>query len=127
MAVRVLSAIGKVLLRQKYFKKEFENLVVTYFQPLLSSPNKLLNSLTLGLLSDYLPFGDLSSQAVGSLMELIYAKIIESGSDNLLVVRYNAILAFTSLLGHKAALESAKPHFGAILEIYVKTLNEFDH
>ncbi len=43
------------------------------------------------------------------------------------MVRYHAILAFTALLGHKAALEAARPHFQAILEIYVKTLNTFDH
>jgi hypothetical protein len=98
--------------------------VVTYFQPLLSSPNKLLNSLICQLLAQYLPFGDLSPGAVSSLMQLIYDKIV---NENSLVVRYHAILAFTALLGHKAALEAARPHFQAILEIYVKTLNNFDH
>lgn len=100
---------------------------MTYFKPQLDSPNQLINALTLNLLSSYLPFGDLSSQAVGNLMQLVYGKIIESEGNNLLVVRYYSILAFTALLGHKAALESAKPHFQTILEIYVKTLNQFDH
>lgn len=86
--------------------------------------NKLLNSLICNLLALYLPFGDLSPQTVTSLMEKIYNKII---NENSLVVRYNAILSFTALLGHKAALDSAKPHFQAILEIYVKILNTFDH
>jgi len=45
-------------------------------------------------------------------MELIYEKIV---GENSLVVRYNAILAFTALLGHGSALEAAKPHFQAIL------------
>lgn len=124
VAIRILSTIGTMLLKQRYFKKEFEPLVVTYFQPLLGHPNKLLNSLICNLLSQYLPFGDLSPQTVQSLMEMIYSKIL---GDNSLVVQYNAILAFTSLLGHKAALESAKPHFQDILTIYVKTLNTFDH
>jgi hypothetical protein len=44
-----------------------------------------------------------------------------------MVLRYHAILAFTALLTHRSALESAKPHFKTILEIYVKTLNDFDH
>jgi hypothetical protein len=124
VAVRVLAHIGEVILKQRYFKKEFENLVVTYFQPLLASSNKLLNSLICYLLALYLPFGDLSPSAVGALMEQIYSKII--GEDSL-VVRYQAIQAFTALLGHKSALESAKPHFQALLEIYVKTVNTFDH
>jgi hypothetical protein len=60
----------------------------------------------------YLPFGDLSPQVVTSLMEQIYEKIIGEGS---LVVRYNAILAFTALLSHGSALDAARPHFQAIL------------
>ena len=68
---------------------------------MLKINNKLLNSLMCELLSKYLPFGDLSPQAVSSLLELIYAKIVDDGS---LVVRYNAILAFTALLGHNSAL-----------------------
>lgn len=111
-------------MKQRYFKKEFENLTVTYFLPILSINSKLLNALICELLWIYLPFGDLSPQTVSSLMELIYAKIT---NENSLVVRYYAIMAFTSLLGHPSALESAKPHFSSILEVYVKTLNTFDH
>ena len=64
------------------------------------------------MLALYLPFGELSPQTVASLMEMVYAKIIGETS---LVVRYHAIQAFTALLGHKAALESARPHFQIIL------------
>lgn len=44
-----------------------------------------------------------------------------------MVLKYNAILAFTSLLSQESALNSAKGHFQNILEIYVKMLDEFDH
>lgn len=44
-----------------------------------------------------------------------------------MVLKYNAILAFTSLLSQQSALNSAKDHFQNILEIYVKMLDEFDH
>lgn len=57
-------------------------------------------------------------------MELIYEKIV---SNNLLVVKFHALLAFTALLNHRAALEAALPHFKNILEIYVSILNTFDH
>ena len=74
--------------------------------------NKLLNSLMCGLLAEYLPFGDLSSETVSALMEQIYSKIINESS---LVIRYNSIMAFTALLGHKSALDAAKNHFSNIL------------
>jgi len=51
-------------------------------------------------------------------MGLLYEKMI-GNSD---VLKYNAILAFTSLLKHDAALNAAKQHFQNILEIYVKML-----
>jgi len=57
-------------------------------------------------------------------MELIYDKIVNFQS---LVIKYNAILAFTALLNHRAALEAAQPHFQNILQIYVGILNSFDH
>ena len=65
-----------------------------------------------GLLAEYLPFGDLSSETVSALMEQIYSKIINESS---LVIRYNSIMAFTALLGHKSALDAAKNHFSNIL------------
>ena len=95
-----------------------------YFMPMLKINNKLLNALMCNLLSQYLPFGTLSPSTVSTLMELIYAAILD---ENCLVVRYNAILAFTALLTHKSALEATKPHFSTILEIFVKTINTFDH
>ncbi len=58
------------------------------------------------------------------LMEVIYDKIT---NGQFLVMRYNAILAFTALLHHRAALEAAAPHFRRILEIYVEMLNSFEH
>ena len=90
-----------MLLKQRFFRTEFENLAIAYFEPMLKTNNKLINSLMCELLSKYLPFGDLSPQTVSSLLELIFAKIVDEGS---LVVRYNAILAFTALLGHNSAL-----------------------
>jgi hypothetical protein len=74
---------------------------VQYFLPLLRSQNLFLNVAICELLSLYLPFGELSNQTVTQLMELIYDKIVNGSS---LVIRYNAILAFTALLNHKAAL-----------------------
>jgi hypothetical protein len=47
--------------------------------------------------------------------------------SNSLVIKYNAVLAFTSLLQHKAALNAARPHFQNILEIYIKILDSLDH
>lgn len=89
---------------------------------MLNSPNPLLASLTLDLLSRYLPFGELDNQTVGQLMELIYGHITNS---QFLVLRFYAISAFTALLRHRAALEAAAPHFSRILEIYVSMLNSF--
>jgi hypothetical protein len=57
-------------------------------------------------------------------MELVYGRITEG---DFLVMRYNAILAFTALLHHRAALEAAAPHFNTILKIYVEMLNSFEH
>jgi hypothetical protein len=57
-------------------------------------------------------------------MELIYEKI---ANNTFMVIKYNAILAFTALLNHRAALEAAAPHFSKILEIYVSMLNSFEH
>jgi hypothetical protein len=91
---------------------------------MLTINHKIINSLMCGLLSQYLPFGELSPQTVSGLMELIYSQILD---ESFLVVRYNAILAFTALLGHKSALEASRPHFSTILDVYVKTLNTIDH
>jgi hypothetical protein len=66
--------------------------------PLLKVQNNLLNSLVCELLALLLPFGELSPQTVSVLMEVIFEKIAGEGS---MVLRYNAILAFTSLLGHR--------------------------
>lgn len=57
-------------------------------------------------------------------MSIIYESLIAANS---LVLKYNAILAFTALLEHPAALEAAKPHFQSILEIYIKMLDSLDH
>lgn len=69
--------IGRIILKHQYFKQEFENLIVTYFLPVLSHPSQLLNALICELLSMFLPFGSLSSEIVSSLMERIYGKIID--------------------------------------------------
>ena len=122
--IRILSKIGKLILKNKHMKSQFQNLTVQYFIPLLLNENPLLNAQCCELLSLYLPFGQLDNQTVTSLMELIYQKIVNS---KFLVVKYNAILSFTALLNHKAALEAAMPHFKNILEIYVSILNTFDH
>lgn len=122
--VRVLTKIGRQILKNKYLKGQFQNLTVQFFIPLLLDQSPLLNSLACELLSLYLPFGELDDQTVSRLMEIIYEKIVNNGY---LVIRYNAILAFTALLNHRAALEAAAPHFSKILEIYVGMLNSFEH
>jgi fumarate reductase subunit D len=122
--IRVLAKIGRLVLKNKYLKSEFQNLTVRFFIPLLGSDNPLLVALTLELLSLYLPFGELDNQAVNRLMELVYDRIT---NGQFLVIRYNAILAFTALLSHRAALEAAAPHFSRILEIYVGMLSSFEH
>lgn len=94
-------------------------LTIRYFIPLLKINHDLLNSLTCNLLHLYLPYGELANSTVEELMGLIYEKMTNTNS---MVVKYNALLAFTSLLEHKAALNAAKPHFQTILEIYVKIL-----
>lgn len=124
VVVRVLAKIGAQILKNKYLKGQFQNLTVQFFIPLLLDASPLLNSLTCELLSLYLPFGELDNQTVSRLMEIVYEKIVSSG---FLVIRYNAILAFTALLNHRAALEAAAPHFSKILEIYVGMLHSFEH
>ena len=76
MVLRILTKIGKLILRNKYLKSQFENLTLQYFLPLLNSNNKVINSLVCDLLSKYLPFGDLSPHTVNALMELLYDKIV---------------------------------------------------
>lgn len=44
-----------------------------------------------------------------------------------MVIKYHAIMAFTSLLGHRTALQASQPHFSEILKIYVNIMNEFEH
>jgi hypothetical protein len=78
VVIRILSKIGKLILKNAYLKQQFQALTVDYFIPLLQHPNPLLNSLTCELLSLYLPFGSLDSSVVGKLMELIYGKITDS-------------------------------------------------
>lgn len=56
-------------------------------------------------------------------MGLLYDRMC----GNCLVVKFYAILVFTELLYDKQALESAKPHFQNILQIYVKLLESMDH
>ena len=78
VVIRILSKIGKQILKNAFLKQQFQTLTVDYFIPLLQNPNPLLNSLTCELLSLYLPVGSLDSAVVGRLMELIYGKITES-------------------------------------------------
>lgn len=123
----ISAKLGTIILKNKYLKAKFEWLTINYFIPLLKSPNLLLNSLTCQLLALYLPHGDgsnISNETVGELMSLIYEKLISNGS---LALKYNAILAFTALLDHAAALQAARPHFQTILEIYIKMLDLIDH
>ena len=112
VAVRILAKIGKIVLRNSYLKSQFETLTVRYFMPLVKSNNKMINAAICELLAIYLPFGSLSPDTVSALMVLIYEKIVGEES---LVVRYHSIIAFTALLGHSSALESARPHFQNIL------------
>ena len=44
--IRVLTKIGKQILKNKYLKGQFQNLTVQFFIPLLLDQNPLLNSLT---------------------------------------------------------------------------------
>jgi hypothetical protein len=99
--IRILSKIGKLILKNKYLKSQFQNLTVQFFIPLLLNPNPLLNSLTCELLSLYLPFGELDNETVNKLMQFIYEKIT---NNSYMVIKYNAILAFTALLNHRSAL-----------------------
>ena len=78
VVIRILTKIGKQILKNAFLKQQFQTLTVDYFIPLLQSTNPLLNSLTCELLSLYLPFGTLDSAVVGRLMELIYGKITDS-------------------------------------------------
>lgn len=121
--IRILIKIGRQILKNPYLKSQFQNLTIRFFIPLLEHPNPLLNSLTCQLLTIYLPEGELDSVTVSRLMQIIYGKI----TNSLMVIRYNAILAFTALLSHKSAREAATPHFKQILQIYVNMLNSFEH
>ena len=124
VVTRVLIRVGKQLLQNRYLKGQFQALTNAYFIPLLQRDNALINALGCELLSCYLPFGELDETTVRVLMELIYAKIVNSDS---LVIKYHAIMAFTALLSHRTALEASQPHFKDILQIYVSILNSFDH
>ena len=99
------------LKKNKFIKEQFENLTLTYFIPLLKNDSPVLNANVCRLFAAFLDDMKLSDQTVKQLMSLIYDKMINKS----LVLRYNAILAFTSLLSHQAASSSAKEYFSNIL------------
>ena len=111
--------MSNILKKNKFIKQQFEALTSTYFIPLLKIDAPLLNSEICRLFGAYLDKMHLSENTVTELMALIYEKMIGKSA----VLKYNAILAFTSLLNQPDALNAAKSHFQNILEIYVKILD----
>ena len=101
VVIRLLGKVYLQVLNNKYLKSIFQDLTLRYFIPLLASTNPIIVTLALELLSRYLPRGELDNQTVNKLMELIYDKIT---NGQFLVMRFNAISAFTALLNHRAAL-----------------------
>ena len=78
---------------------------------MLRVDSSLLNAEVCRFFGAYLDDMKLSEGTVNELMGLIYEKMI----GKYLVLKYNAILAFTSLLSQESALISAKQHFQSIL------------
>lgn len=119
----MIAHLSKQILKNQYLKQHFEQLIQQYFIPIISSDHPILIAQTCKLLHEYLEYIKLGTPVVKELMSLLYEKIC----SNLLVVKYNGILAFTSLLDDREALDSAKPYFQNILQIYVEVLNAIDH
>jgi hypothetical protein len=109
--VRQLTKMSSILKKNKFIQGNFENLSVAYFIPLMRQDAPLLNAEVCRFFAAYLTDLDLSEGTISDLMALIYEKMIGKS----MVLKYNAILAFTSLLSQESALNSAKGHFQDIL------------
>lgn len=92
--VRQLTKMSSILKKNKFIQGNFENLAVTYFIPLMKQDAPLLNAEVCRFFAAYLTDLDLSEGTISDLMALIYEKMIGKS----MVLKYNAILAFTSLL-----------------------------
>lgn len=103
--------MSTLLKKNKFIRSQFEALTNSYFIPLLRLDSPLLNAEVCRFFAAYLDEMNLSEGTVGDLMSLIYEKMI----GKYMVLKYNAILAFTSLLNQESALNSAKGHFQNIL------------
>ena len=109
--VRQLTKMSTILKKNRFIQEQFEYLVNTFFLPMLRLESPLLNAEVCRFFAAYLDDMKLSKGTVNDLMGVIYEKMI----GKYLVLKYNAILAFTSLLSQPSALMSAKQHFQSIL------------
>ena len=107
----IIAKMSQRLKRNNFIKENFEHLTTMYFFPLLKIDNPLLNSAICRLFAAYLDDMKLSENTVTELMEVVYDKMMSKS----MVLKYNAILAFTALLSHETALNGSKQHFSNIL------------
>ena len=125
--VTLLQLIAKFkteILKNPYLKKDFGNFMVKYFFPFLADPNPILVSACCDLLEVYLVSIPLD---VGVVQQLI-SRLYECLQHQYTVVKFKSILAFTSLLdGDSEAVQYVRPHFEAILKIYVTLIDQIDH
>lgn len=111
------------ILSNEFLGAQIDKFISQYLLPFLKSQDSVLLSTTCEVLSIYLKKISLDK----SVMEPVVSELYNCLTSKLLVVRYKAILAFTSLLEHEQAVAIVKPHFTNILSIYVKILDELDH
>ena len=121
--VYLIGYLHKKILSNDFLRQQIDKFVGQYLLPFLKVSNSVLLSTTCEVLSTYLSKIELDRSAMESLVSELYNCL----TSKLLVVRYKAILAFTSLLSHDQAVAIVKPHFSNILSIYIKILDDLDH
>ena len=119
----VLTEMNHLVMKNKYLRENFENLIKQYLIPIMRTNNDILVAQTIRMLEKYLELATISTPTVRELLALLYEKM----TGECLVVKFQSMVAFTKLLKDEEALDQTRPHFQAILEIYVKVLDTIQH
>ena len=116
--LRVYYELDQIFIQNKFLKQRIEPLTQQYFIPILKENNPMLVYQVYKVLDRFMDTENLSDYLSQNLAEITYGHIL---TDNM-AVKFAAMVFFTKLLSSEQAMNTAKPHFQAILQIYVKML-----
>jgi hypothetical protein len=121
--IYLIGYLHSKILYNDYLKQQIGKFVGDYLIPFLKANDLIILSNTCEVLAIFLEKITLDQQVMVPVVEALYNCLLNKS----LVVRFNAIMAFTALLSHEKAVVLVKPHFNNILTIYIKILDELDH